>query len=317
MRHVQGNRKDFYICIISKRKMRENVGFLLTRAGELVTKNMGKAEVPNALFTLVFTGYTHYWPITRPKFFNFFINDLDNGTECTFNKFVDDTNLGGRDLNRLEKCADRDLMKFHKGKCQVLHLGRNNIRHQLVANWLRISLAEKALEVLVNKLTLSQQCALAAKKSKSILGCIISDETHLECRVQFCVPQSKRDMGLLEQVQQQSTKMTKALKNLSYEERLRELGLFSLEKKGLRGDLIHVQERCKEDRTRLFSVLSSVWARGNGLKLKNRKFLLNIRKNFFTVRVIKHRSRFTIDFVASSSLEMFKIQLDTALHNLL
>ena len=56
VRHMQGNRNDFYICIISKRKMRENVGPLLIRAGELVTKNMGRAEIAKAVFTLVFTG---------------------------------------------------------------------------------------------------------------------------------------------------------------------------------------------------------------------------------------------------------------------
>jgi len=72
---------------------------------------------------------------------NNFINDLHDGTDCTLNNFADDTKLGevadtpeGRasiqnDLDRLEKWADRDLTKFNKGKCKVLHLGRNNLRH--------------------------------------------------------------------------------------------------------------------------------------------------------------------------------------------
>lgn len=58
---------------------------------------------------------------------------------------------------------------------------------------------------------------------------------HLECRVQFWVPQFKRDMDILETVLQRATMMTKGLKHLRYEERLREMELLSSEKKQLRG----------------------------------------------------------------------------------
>jgi len=120
-----------------------------------------------------------------PSLVQLFINDLDEELECTLSKFADDTKLGGvadtlegcaaiqRDLARLESWAQRNLMKFNKGKCRVLHLGRNNPMHQyrLGADLLESSSVERDL-VADDRLTMSQQCALAAKKANGILGCI-------------------------------------------------------------------------------------------------------------------------------------------------
>jgi len=102
---------------------------------------------------------------------------------------------------------------------------------------------------------------------------------------------------------------------------VRELGLFSLEKRRLREDLIvafqYLKGAHKKYGDRLFRMAGCDWTRDNGFKLKEGRFRLDVRNNFFTMRVVKHWTRLPRAVGGTPSLETFKVRLDRTQSNLI
>jgi len=133
---------------------------------------------------------------------------------------------------------------------------------------------------------------MAIRSREGILPlCSALVRLYLESCIQLWSPQHRKDRDLLEQLHRRARKTIRGLKDLFYEERLRELRLFSLEKRKVWGHHIaafqYLKGAYKEAGEGIFTRACHDRTKGNGFKLKDSTFRLDTKKKFFTVRVMR------------------------------
>jgi len=290
--------------------------------------------------------------VLGPLLFLIYVNDIDDCVSSKISKFADDTKLYDlvhsdsdnhiqRDIDNLSKWAQKWQMKFNASKCKVLHFGSNNSRldYSIEGNRLENSVEERDLGVIINEsLKSDSQVNQVAVKAHRILGMIyrtIENKTkdiilplylalvrpHLEYCVQAWSPHYFKDINKIEKVQKRAVNMIKDIRSIDYTGKLRELNLFSMSRRRMRGDMIEVYKilsgKEKIDKFSLFNIVDSpIYLRGHKYKIQKNCVRTDIRRNFFTHRIVNLWNSLPNSVVECSSLDKFKSSLDKYFNSL-
>ena len=282
--------------------------------------------------------------VLGPILFLVYINDLEEGVTGNILKFADDTKLlrktkeiGDKqklqdDIDKLVRWSEKWQMLFNFGKCKCLHTGPGNtgMNYEMGGSILSKTVKEKYLGVSMNaNMKVSEQCRNAASKGNQIIGMIRRNITykekslivplykaivrpHLEYCIQAWSPYLRKDM--LEKIQRRATKLIPGLRDLTYEERLKECGLTPLETRRLRGDQIEVFKILNGyeniDSNLFFQIKESKITRGHNFTLVKKQSRLDVRKFSFSQRTINVWNKLSEECVHASSVNMFKNRID-------
>ena len=289
--------------------------------------------------------------VLGPTLFLIYINDIDDGVNSSVLKFADDTKIFRNvmtceqafslqeDLTKAHQWSVEWQMLFNTDKCKCMHLGHSNQHYDyfLGDELIESVKEEKDLGVWINdRLSVSAHCAKASKTANNILGTIkrtYEDKSktniinlyktlvrpHLEYAIQAWRPYLLKDIEVLEKVQKRALNMIPELNNMDYLGKLKAAKLTSLETRRQRADLLEVfkimkgMEGLEPNKFFSFNTLSST--RGHKFKIYKQYTRLNIRKHFFSQRVIDDWNSLPEDAVNSDSLNGFKSQLKRVLKN--
>ena len=265
--------------------------------------------------------------VLGPLLFLIFINDIDQAVHNIdiIKKFADDTKIGNtmvtmedrtklqQALDKLCQWADTWGMAFNTKKCKVMHMGRNNPNHQFSMGGLMLDNTEEERDIGVtvsSDMKPTAQCAKAARVAQAVLGQISRAfhyrdrhvfvrlykqyvRPHLEFCTQAWAPWTVADSTALEKVQKKAVGMVSGLISHSYEDRLKELGLQTLEERRHQADM-HMMHKIMHgggglDHNTWFTRASdsgrATRSAADPLNVIVKSGRLDIRSKFFSVRV--------------------------------
>ena len=285
---------------------------------------------------------------TRAYFlFLVYINDLEEGVTCSIFKFADDVKLFRKtkeigdkfylqdDIDTLVKWSETWQMLFNFGKCKCLYTGRGNtgMNYEMGGTILSKTVKEKDLGVTMNaNMKVSEQCRIAASNGNQVLGMIRRNITYKEKslivplykaivrpHLEYCIhawnPHLRKDIDMLEKIQRRATKLIPGLKDLKYEERLKERGLKTLETRRLRGDQIEVFKILNgyeniDSNIFFLEIRQSKITRGHNFTLVKTQNRLDARKFSFSQMTSNVWNKLSTECVHASSVNMFKNKID-------
>ena len=225
-------------------------------------------------------------------------------------------------------------VEFNSDKCKVMHIGKKslNCEYKLNSITLKPTVSERDLGVLVDKsFKFSDHCNKVANSANAVIGMI---KRTITCRrkdimvrlykalvrpkLEYCVqawcPYLKKDIEKLEKVQARAIRLITGCKNLSYENRLQYTGLTTLSERRTRGDMLEVfkilKGFSKVNYNNWFKLATNSRTRGHCYKLIKSRSRLDIRKNFFSQRVVNAWNSLPSDVVQAESVNAFKNRYD-------
>jgi hypothetical protein len=289
--------------------------------------------------------------VLGPVLFVIYINTLPSTAE--FSKiflFADDTKIlkevkEQEDCDKLQKDLDnmyewtqQSLLKFHPDKCVSMRIGKTKLEETVYTMGpqkapLRRSSVEKDIGVFIDdKLNFDEHINNKVNKANSMMGIIrrsfefLNEQTfkllykalvrpHLEYANQVWSPALKRQEIMVENVQRRATKLIPGYKELSYEDRLRKLGIPTLKYRRARGDMIELYKILTgkyDKKVSDFIPLSKVekGTRGHNYKIEKQPFRLNVRKNSFVCRSTDIWNKLPANIVNAPSTQAFESRLD-------
>jgi len=282
--------------------------------------------------------------VLGPVLFLIYINDLDSGIISWLLKFADDTKLLSRVVNeeeRLQLQADLDRlvewskvwqMRFNVGKCKVLHLGRGNVNSKYYMDRQELEEVEEERDLgvmITGDLKASRQCRVAYNKAMKMLGMMSRTirfknkavllslyKTLVRPSLEYCSPAWSphyiKDKVLLERAQHRFTRMIPGLAKKDYPTRLKLLGIWSLEERRNRADLIEVFKILRGQSAipaSIFEMNADTRTRGHSRKLVKHRCKTDLRKYFFSERVIDGWNNLDQQCVDAQSVNAFKSNL--------